>query len=156
MRPQVIPASPIPPTPAQPRLPSDGQEPTKTLKIAPLCSTRPVLAKRFPPSVLAVPRDLRVCLAILDTENHANHDGLRAQTEATFWSKRACRCRGVRILRLLAAAGNLPPQDPKLTRKRDPKSASRGSKRTPKNKIRPKSSPPRKYLHKGGNLTVHN
>ena len=32
----------------------------KTSKIAPLCSARPVVPKRFPPSVLAVRRDLRV------------------------------------------------------------------------------------------------
>ena len=32
----------------------------KTSKIAPLSSARPVLLKRLPPSVLAVPRDLRV------------------------------------------------------------------------------------------------
>ena len=32
----------------------------KTIKIAPLCSARPVLPKTLPPSVLAVPRDLRV------------------------------------------------------------------------------------------------
>ena len=32
----------------------------KTSKTAPLCSARPVLPKRLPPSVLAVPRDLRL------------------------------------------------------------------------------------------------
>ena len=32
----------------------------KTSKIAPFCSARPVLPKRFPPVVLAVRRDLRV------------------------------------------------------------------------------------------------
>ena len=32
----------------------------KTLKTAPFCSARPVLLKRLPPSVLVVPRDLRV------------------------------------------------------------------------------------------------
>ena len=47
----------------------------KTSKIAPLSSARPVLLKRLPPSVLAVPRDLCVCFAILDTEKHTNHNG---------------------------------------------------------------------------------
>ena len=46
-----------------------------TSKIAPFSSATPVLIKRLPPSVLAVPRDLRVCFVILDTEKHANHDG---------------------------------------------------------------------------------
>ena len=81
-------------------------ESKKHQKSHPICSARPVLCKRFPPSVVAVLRDLRVCLAMLDTENHANHDGQRAQTGAAFWAKRAWRCREVRFLRFVLAPGH--------------------------------------------------
>ncbi len=47
----------------------------ETLKIAPLCSARPMLLKRFPPSVFAVRRDLRVLQYPKSQNTHANHDG---------------------------------------------------------------------------------
>ena len=58
-------------------------------KIAPLCSARPVLPKRLPPSVLAVRRDLHGLQCPKSLNKHANHDGQRAQTGETFWPKRA-------------------------------------------------------------------
>jgi hypothetical protein len=75
-----------------------------------------------------------ICLffAMLDAGKHTNHDKQRAHTGETFWAKRAWRCRRVRFLRFLAAAGNLPPQDTKLAPKRGPASAPRAPKRTPK------------------------
>ena len=57
----------------------------KQSKPAPLCRARPVLPKRFPPSVIAVTRDLRV-FVILDTA-----------TRKTFWATWAWHCRGVRF-----------------------------------------------------------
>ena len=79
------------------------------------------------------------------------------------------------ILKVLAAAGNLPPQDLTLTPKRDPKSAPRPPKGLSKTEVStqdpkltpnrgPKSAPrspkrtpqKRKYRHRGGNLILHN
>ncbi len=42
----------------------------KTSKTAPHCSARPVLLKRLPPSVLAVPRDLRLFDKITFQKTH--------------------------------------------------------------------------------------
>ena len=78
----------------------------KDAKIAPLCSGRPVLTKRLPPSVLAFRRDLRGFQCQTSLNKHANHDGQRAQTGETFWPKRAWRCRGVRFLTFIFAPGH--------------------------------------------------
>ena len=66
-------------------------------KTAPFCSARPVLAKRLPPSVLAVRRDLRV-FPCPKLQKQANHNGQRAQTGEAFWATRAWRCRRVLFL----------------------------------------------------------
>ncbi len=79
------------------------------------------------------------------------------------------------ILKVLAAAGNLPPQSLTLTPKRDPKSEPRAPKRTLKNgsidkgpqtdtqkgpqigtPVPQKDPPKRKYRHRSSNLIVRN
>ena len=47
-------------------------------------------------------------------------------------AKKAWGCRRVLFLRFSAAAGNIPPQDPKLTPKWDPKSPNRDPKSAPR------------------------
>ncbi len=79
------------------------------------------------------------------------------------------------ILKVLAAADNLPPQDLTQTPKRDPKSAPRASKRTLKNRsidtgpqtdsqkgpqisapVPQKDPPKTEVATQSGNLTLHN
>ena len=136
------PAPPIPPTPT-PQLrfnwcrPMAGSEKTRakvTQKQHPSAAPGPCCPKGFP---RLCSLSLVICVFVCDFGYGKPRKSRRtASTDGgSLLGKTGLALQMGAILRVLAAAGNLPPQDLTLTPKRDPKSAPRAPKRTFKNGI---------------------